>query len=248
MMHRTLFSLALVLSLLALSGPPAWAQRPGMMMRPDTSARPMGMGPGRMMGPGMMQRMQGMHRRMMQRPLHRTSMAAFLLPALADTLGLSSQQTEQLGSMKQTLLTRYREDRRQMLARRSELQSLFEDEARPDAETVREHLRTVAGLRAEQRALVYETGQSMREVLTPEQREAFDAFTPRQQMRALMTRLTMAEMMQMRRVMHGPRRGRGWRDAGMMRRGQRGPGWMRRGMGPGRGGSWKRGQSGPDGR
>ena len=241
MMHRTLFSLALVLSLLALSGPPAWAQRPGMMMRPDTSARPMGMGPGRMMSPGMVQRMQGVHRRMMQRPLHRTSMAAFLLPALADTLGLSSQQTEQLGRMKQAMMARHREHRRQMLARRSELQSLFEDEARPDAETVREHLRAVARLRAEQRALVYETGQSMREVLTPEQREAFDALTPRQQMRALMTRLTVADMMQMRRMMHGPRRGRGLGLQGMGPRGMEprrmGPPGnrprMRRGQGPG---------------
>lgn len=236
MIHRTLFPLALVLSLLAMSGPPAWAQRPGMMMRPDTSARPMGMGPGRVMGPGMMQRMHGMHRRMMQRPLHRTGMAAFLLPALADTLGLSPQQAEQLERMKQTLLTRHREHRQQTQARRSELRSLFEEEARPDPETVREHLRTVAGLRAEQRALLYETGQSMREVLAPEQREAFDALTPRQQMRALMTRLTVAEMMRMRRVMHGPRRGpRG------MRRG------MGRGMGPRGDGSRRQRKSGPGG-
>ncbi len=232
MVHRTLFSVTLVLSLLALSGPPASAQRPGTMMRPDTSARPMGMGPGRMMGPGMRQRMRGMHRRMMQRPLHRMSMATFLLPALADTLQLSSEQAGQLEGMKKDMMARLKEHRQQMQSSRSEFQALFDETDRPDAETVREHLETMAGLRAERRALVYETGQSMHEVLTPEQRDAFDALTPRQQMRALMTRLTMADMMQMRRVMHGPRRGRGWRGAGMMRRGQRGTGWMRRGMGP----------------
>lgn len=237
-MKRLPAASATLVLLLGIVGTPVLAQqdRPGMMMRPDTSARPMGMGPGRMMGPGMMQRMQGLHRHMMQRPLHRTSMAAFLLPALADTLGLSSQQTEQIGRMKQAMMARHRERRRQMVARRSEFQSLFEDEARPDAETVREHLRTVAGLRAEQRALVYETGQSMREVLTPEQRGVFDAFTPRQQMRALMARLTVADMMQMRRMMHGPRRGPGMGPRGMRPRGM-GPSGkrprMRRRQGPG---------------
>ena len=237
-MKRLPAASATLVLLLGIVGTPVLAQqdRPGMMMRPDTSARPMGMGPGRMMGPGMRQRMRGMHRRMMQRPLHRMSMATFLLPALADTLQLSPEQAGQLEGMKKDMMARLKEHRQQMQSSRSEFQALFDETDRPDAETVREHLETMAGLRAEQRALVYETGQSMREVLTPEQREAFDALTPRQQMRALMARLTVADMMQMRRMMHGPRRGPGMGPRGMRPRGM-GPSGkrprMRRRQGPG---------------
>ena len=175
----------------------------------------MGMMQGRM-GQGMMQMMQGMHQRMMQNPMHRARMMTFMLPILADTLGLSDRQVEQINQLKSEAMTQRREHREQMMARRNELMGLFEEDQEPSAEAVRRHLTAMAEMRAGQQAAMYETAQRMRQVLTGEQRKRLDGLTPQQQMRRMMSQMPMMDMMQMMRSMHGGMMGGGMMQGGMM--------------------------------
>lgn len=177
---------------------------------------------GRMMGPGMMQMMRGMHQQMMQNPMHRASMMTFMLPALADTLGLSDQQLEQISQLKSGAMSQRQEHRQQMMAHRNELMSLFEGDEQPSADAVRQHLTAMAELRANQQAALYETAQQMRQVLTEEQRQTLASLTPQQRMRQMMSHMTVMDMMQMMQSMHG-----GMMGGGMMQMMQNMP--MRRG-------------------
>lgn len=183
----------------------------------------MGMMKGRMgqgmMGQGMMRMMQGMHEQMMQNPMHRASMMTFMLPALADTLGLSEQQLEQINQLKSEAMTQRQEHRDQIMTQRKEFMSLFEADEQPAPEAVRQHLTAMAEMRAGRQAAMYETAQEMRQVLTAEQRQTLGSLTHQQKMRQMMSQMPMMDMMQMMRSVHG----------GMM-----GPGMMA-GYGPMRG-------------
>lgn len=173
------------------------------------------MSPGMMQG-GMMQMMHGMHQQMMQNPMHRANMMAFTLPALADTLELSDEQTQQLDALKSELTGRLQSSREQMTTRHEELSGLFEEGARPDADQVRQHLEEMAELRADRQAALYETAQEMREVLTDEQQQMLDEMTPQEQMHQVMANMTMQDMMQMMQSMHGGMMGGGMMGQGMM--------------------------------
>ena len=220
-MKRLTALLSILLSLGLLLPISADAQRPrhhgqrGMMARSDSMPGPMmgrmqgGVMQGGMMGQGMMQMMQGMHQRMMQNPMHRARMMTFMLPILADTLGLSDRQVEQINQLKSEAMTQRREHREQMMARRNELMGLFEEDQEPSAEAVRRHLTAMAEMRAGQQAAMYETAQRMRQVLTGEQRKRLDGLTPQQQMRRMMSQMPMMDMMQMMRSMHGGMMGPG---------------------------------------
>ena len=212
--------------------------RPGPMMgQADTTGGMMGMMRGEMMGSdmmgrGMMQMMQGMRQQMMQSPMHRSQMSAFMLPALADTLGLSEDQVAQIEQLRSEAMNRRQEQRQQMMARRRQMMSLFEGEETPPADQMREHMSAMAEMRAEHQADLYETAQRMREVLTEEQRSTLDALTPQQQMRQMMSRMSMMEMMEMMQSMRSGMMGGGMMGGGMMG-GMQGMPMMRGGeMGP----------------
>ncbi len=170
----------------------------------------------RMMHGGMMQRMRGMHQQMMQSPMHRTSMMAFMLPALADTLGLSDQQKSRLQEMKSEVTAQRQEHRQQMMSERQEFMSLFDDDGSPSTDAVRQHLMTMAEERANQQAALYETAQQMRQVLTDEQRQVLDDMSPQQRMHQMMSRMPMMDMMEMMRTMHGGMMGGGMMQPGSM--------------------------------
>ena len=176
------------------------------MARPDSMQGGM-MGQGMMqnmpMMQGMMQRMQGMHQQMMQNPMHRSSMMTFMLPALADTLGLSDQQLDQINQLKRDAMAQRKEHKEQMKAHRNELMSLFEGDEQPPANVVRQHLTAMAELRAGQQAAMYETAQEMRQVLTDAQRQTLASLTMQQKMRQMMSRMPMMDMMQMMQSMQG---------------------------------------------
>jgi len=175
-----------------------------MMARPDSMpGGMMGMMQGDMMGQGMMQMMRGMHQQMMQNPMHRSHMTAFMLPALADTLGLSDQQVEQINQLKSEAMSRRSEHQEQMTAQREEFMSLFETEGQPSVEAVRQHLTAMAGTRADRQAAMYETSQQMRQVFTDEQRTTLDSLPPQQKMRQMMSQMPMMDMMQMMGSMGG---------------------------------------------
>lgn len=213
---KKLLSVLASLLILGLVGP-VQAQQPhhGHRMHADTSnggqmERPM-MHSDRMHGTSMMQdmpmmrnmsMMQSMHQRMMQSPMHRAGMTAFMLPALADTLDLSSDQVNHLQEHRSALLEQRQTHRRDLQKAQQDLQALF-DEGQPDPAAVRTHLHALADLHADQRAALYETAHAMRTVLTDAQRQQLDDMTPQQHMHQMMTRMSMHEAMQMMRAMHG---------------------------------------------
>lgn len=223
--HTTMKRITAVLSILLVlslfTSAPTLAQQPdqrGMMARPDTMPGMMQdnmMGQGMMQG-GMMQMMQGMRQQMMQNPMHRANMMAFMLPALADTLGLSDEQANRLDQLKSEAMAQRQEQHEQMATRRQELMSLFEGEEQPDPAAVRQHLMAMAEQRTEQQAALYETAQAMREVLTDEQRQMLNGMTPQEQMHQMMAKIPMREMMQMMRSMQGGMMGGGMMPQGNM--------------------------------
>ncbi|PQJ36550.1 hypothetical protein BSZ35_16290 [Salinibacter sp. 10B] len=209
-MKRLTIALSILLTLGLLTPISASAQHPqhhgqrGMMARSDSMpGGMMGMMQGGMMGQGMMQMMRGMHQQMMQNPMHRSHMTAFMLPALADTLGLSDQQVDQINQFKSEAMSQHSEHQAQMKAQREEFMSLFETEGQPSAEAVRQHLTAMAEMRADQQAAMYEASQQMRQVLTDEQRTMLDSLPPQQKMRQMMSRMPMKDMMQMMGSMGG---------------------------------------------
>jgi hypothetical protein len=212
------FSLLMVLPAQAQHGQHSGQQeKPGMMARSDRTSGPM-MG---MMQGEMMQRMRGMHQQMMQNPMHRSSMMAFMLPALADTLGLSDQQRSQLQELKSEAMSRRQEQRQQMMKDRKEFMGLFE-EGSPAPDEVRRHLTAMAEKRAGSRASLYETAQEMNQVLTEEQRQTLEGMTHRQRMRQMMSSMPMMDMMKMMRSMHGSMMGDTMQKGSMMQEGQDG--------------------------
>lgn len=179
--------------------------------------------PGPMMGTmhrGMMQMMQGMHQQMMQHPMHRFNMRAFMLPALADTLGLSEEQVSELQELKSEAMNQRQEHRQQMMADRKEFMGLFEN-GQPSPERVRQHVTEMAEKRANQQAAAYETAQQMRDVLTDKQRQILDGLTHQESMRQMMSNMPMMDMMQTMRFMHGSgmMSGAMMQHRGMMRQG-----------------------------
>lgn len=175
----------------------------------------MGMMQGRV-GQGMMQMMEGMHQQMMQNPVHRASMMTFMLPVLADTLGLSEQQIEQVNQLKSEAMTQRQEHQEQMTGQREELINLFEGDQHPAPDAVRQRLTAMAEMRAGQQAAMYETAQQMRQVLSDEQLQTLGSLTHQQKMRQMMTQMPMMDMMKMMRTMHGGMMGQGMMQGGVM--------------------------------
>lgn len=150
-----------------------------------------------------MQMMQGMRSQMMQHPMHRSSMMTFMLPALADTLGLSEDQRSQLQQRKSDVLEQQRQLRQEMRNEHNSFRTLFERGEQPSPDSVRQHLTAMAEMQVSARAMMYETAQEMREVLTEEQRQMLDEMPAEQQMRHVMATMPMTEMMQMMQTMRG---------------------------------------------
>lgn len=214
-MKRFTAVLSIILSALLLTALPAEAQH-----RPhhgqQQGQNPQGTRGQSMMQGGMMPMMHRMHQQMMQNPMHRARMMTFMLPALADTLGLSEEQAAQINQFNSEAMSQHKAHQRQMMTHRKELMSRFEGDAQPSAEVVREHVMAMAEMRANQHVALYETAQQMREVLTDDQRQMLDNMTPQQHMHQMMSNMPMMEMMQMMRSMHGSMMGNGMMGRGMM--------------------------------
>ena len=218
-MKRFTAALSIVLLFLLLTTLPAEAQHRqhhGQQQNPNPQGM---MGQGMMQG-GMMPMMHRMHQQMMQNPMHRARMMTFMLPALADTLGLSEEQAVQINQLKSEAMSQHKAHQQQLMTHRKELMSRFEGDAQPSAEVVREHVMAMAEMRANQHVALYETAQQMREVLTDVQRQMLDDMTPQQHMRQMMANMSMMDMMQMMQSMHG---GMGGMQGGMMQRMQNMP-------------------------
>lgn len=165
-----------------------------------------------MVMPPMMAMMRGMghmHERIMQNPMHRAAVTVHALPALADTLGLSDEQWQELQQLQQQFMEQQRAHRQAMQEQQKQLQALFEGDAQPEPNAVREQFQALADLRVEQQTARYEAARQMRDVLTEEQQEALDEMEPRTLHRQLMANMTVMEMMQMMRALRGGMMGMG---------------------------------------
>lgn len=170
----------------------------------NMSGSKMGMMDGAMKRSGMMpmmQRMHRMHQQMMNNPVQRSAMMALMLPAFADTLGLTDQQERRLQELKSEALAQRRDDRQQKMRNREELTGLFE-EGNPSPEQVRRLVTVMAEQKAGRQAATYETAHQMRQVLTDPQRQMLQGLSHRERMRHVMATMPMMEMMQMMRSMH----------------------------------------------
>jgi hypothetical protein len=245
-MKRLTAALSILLSIVLIAAHPAEAQhqqhhrqhgqqgqQQGMMAQPDSMrGGMMGMRQGGMMGQGMMRMMHRRHQQMMQSPMHRAHMMPFMLPALADTLGLTEQQMKQINRLKSEAMAQRQEHRQQMMAQRNEFMGLFDADEPPAPQAVRQHTAAMAEMRANHQAALYETAHQVRQVLTDAQRQQLDGLSSHEVMHQMMAHMPMMDMMRMMRVMHDGMGGSGMMRGGMMQhRPMHRQGRMQRGSG-----------------
>lgn len=152
-------------------------------------------------------------------PLRRATMQSLVLPALADTLGLSADQTRRLEELRTSLLSEQKTRREELHAQKKEAHQLFQETAMPDPEAVRTKMEAVATQRANVKAAPYETAAEMREVLTEEQQTRLSELSRQARHHEVMANMTMQEHMHMKRALngnqHGGARGPNHRDSHM---------------------------------
>lgn len=211
-------------------------QSRGMMGRNPSMNQGMGPGMGQRNSPAMM----GISR-MMQDPLRRAEIRAFSLPSMKQSLGLSSSQAGRLDEMKKQFVAGLRNTAQQIADKRATLNKRFQSGS-PDLKQVEKAEMEIAKLGVEQRLSGYKTLRKMEEVLTPDQRARFKSMTPQELRNNMMTSMTVADMAEMMRLMHGSMGGAMTDGSGMHRMrsrqmdggqgmgGMMGPG-MRGGMG-----------------
>jgi len=132
----------------------------------------------------------------MSGPLHRQMMTVLLLPEMPSELGLSAQQESQLRGLKKDLLAKSKDIAGQTATRRRELDTLLSgDTSRTRA--VKALFEKIADLRAQLQYAGFETANKMKALLDDAQRAKFNAMTPAELHRLMMSRANMGEMMQL---------------------------------------------------
>ena len=169
--------------------------------------------------------MPGMGMEMMSGPMHQVVMTPFLLPELQAEVSLSPQQVAQLRQLKQDMLTRGRELSSQIAAKQKALNALLTP-GTSKGEQVKKLFEQMARLRAEQLYTGYETATKMKAALTEAQRTKLAALKPYEIHQAMMSRMTMNDMMQMMQFMGGE----GMMMSQMIMGGMMGHGMMGHGM------------------
>lgn len=162
----------------------------------------------------------GMEMGMMRGAFRQTVMTPFLLPELQSELGLSTQQVTQLRQLKQEMLFKGKEFSGQIAAKRKELDALL-GPGTSKGDLVKKLLEEIANLKAQQLYTGYETSTKMRAVLTDGQRTKMAGMKPNEFHQAMMSRMTMGDMMEMM-----PFLGSGMPDGMMMSGMLMGPGHM----------------------
>jgi len=138
----------------------------------------------------------------MQDPMRHSLMTAFVLPEMQTELGLSTQQTAQLRQFKQELLAKGKETSAQIAAKQKELEALLGPDTSKGAQ-VKTLLEQIGNLRAQRQFAAYETGRKMKGVLTADQRAKLAAMKPGELHQAVMSHMTMADMMEMMQFVGG---------------------------------------------
>ena len=134
--------------------------------------------------------------------LHQIMMTPFVLPALQSELGLSAQQVTQLRQWKQEMLGKAKEISGQIAAKRKELEGLLAA-GTSKGELVKRLYEEIGSLHGQQQFVGYETALKMKAELTDAQRAKLAAMKPHELHQAMMSRMTMSDMMEMTPFMGG---------------------------------------------
>jgi len=138
----------------------------------------------------------------LENPLSRSIATVYVLPDLHSQLGLSPSQVAQLSRLKETFLANERKDGDQIVAKREALDKLI-GTGKATQEQVTTDVTEIANLEAHQQIAGYETALKMKTLLTPEQRTKLAAIQPAELWNTMASNLTVRDMWQMMRYMHG---------------------------------------------
>jgi hypothetical protein len=139
---------------------------------------------------------------MMAGPLQQAVTTAFVLPEFQSELGLSTQQVTQLRQMKQEMLTKGKDYSGQLEAKQKELDALLTP-GTSKGEQVKKLVEQIATLRADRLYTGYEASNRMKIALSDEQRSKLAGMKPHEFHQAMMSRMTMSDMMQMMQFVGG---------------------------------------------
>jgi Spy/CpxP family protein refolding chaperone len=154
------------------------------------------------MGSGQMDKMGTMMAAEMKDPFHQALMAVFALPEMQKELGLSAQQVQQMGEMKQQFLAKQEAGTERISAEKKELDTLLAT-ASPQLHEVRRQLSKIAALESEQKYAGFETAANMKAALTADQRAKFAAMKPEEVHQIMMSRVPMEQHHAMMGMMGG---------------------------------------------
>jgi len=149
--------------------------------------------------------------------VHQIMMTPFVLPALQSELGLSAQQVTELRQLKQEMLTKGKELSGRIAAKRKELEGLLAA-GTSKGDLVKRLYEEIGSLRGQQQYTAYDTALKMKVELTEAQRSKLAAMKPAELHQAMMSRMTMNDMMEMMPFMGGA----GMMGSRMMREGMMG--------------------------
>ena len=147
--------------------------------------------------------------------MHQTMMTPFVLPALQNELGLSAQQVTQLRQLRQEMLGKGKEISGQIAAKRKELEGLLAA-GTSKGELVKRLYEEIGSLRGQQQYVGYDTALKMKAELTDAQRTKLAGMKPHELHQAMMSRMTMNDMMEMMPFMGGDGMMGGMMMSGMM--------------------------------
>ncbi len=164
-------------------------------------------------GPGDSSKMAGMmESAMMNDPLHRSAMTLFALPEMKSELGLSDKQAGDLKKLREDAISRAKDLSAKSATEQKELSELLSNETSRTG-TVRSLLNDIAELRAQKEFLGFETAAKMKAELTADQRTKLAGMKPGELHQIVMSRVPMAERMEMMQFLSGE----GMMREGMMR-------------------------------
>jgi hypothetical protein len=147
--------------------------------------------------------------------MHQTMMTPFVLPALQTELGLSAQQVAQLRQLKQEMLGKAKEISGQISAKRKELEGLLAA-GTSKGDLVKRLYTEIGSLRGQQQYVAYEAALKMKAELTDAQRAKLAGMKPHELHQAMMSRMSMNDMMEMMPFMGGDGMMGGMMMSGMM--------------------------------
>ena len=184
--------LALTLTLLMLVG--GYGLVKAQDAPSDSAAAPMGSRSGMMENCPMMQ--GGMMQRMTDDPVKQSVMQVYMLPALRDSLNLTSNQAARLEDAKQQFTEQRAEIQERLKAKEEQLREALSAE-QPDLEQSRALLSDRAALEADRQMAALRAATQMKDVLSEAQREKLASLKPMQMHQAMMRSMSMMDMMQM---------------------------------------------------